>query len=241
MKPIRIYLAEESQSACPELKALLRSQPEIDLAEDPRNGLPSMNGPLEQRPEVAVVDTSSPGSAAEEVAKKLKQHSPDIKVLIVSNQEDPACLKKAIQAGARGYILKRGAADELVHAIQVIARGGVYVDPSLAERLVRFDPAQPTVEESAIPHVLSRRETEVVRLLAQGYTNKEIGVQMKVSVKSVETYKARALEKLGFRSRVDLVHFALKNGWLTENSFSPRVGTRVPAGDLMEKTNPSLR
>jgi DNA-binding NarL/FixJ family response regulator len=120
-----------------------------------------------------------------------------------------------LDAGAVGYALKRSACDELVRAVRIVAAGGTYVDPSLAARLVntgvrRHGPA-------GLPVVsLSEREAEVIRLIAQGHTAKEMAASLGLSPRTLETYKARAMSKLNLRSRADLIRYALKSGWLRE-------------------------
>jgi two-component system, NarL family, response regulator NreC len=141
------------------------------------------------------------------VTARLRQARAGRKVLALTVHEDPGYLRALLAAGATGYVLKRAAADELLVAIRAVAGGGLYVDPALAA-----EAGAPQAIEAA---ALSEREAEVVRLVAGGYSNKEIAAQLAVSVKTVETYKARAMEKLGVRTRVGLVRYALGQGWLT--------------------------
>jgi DNA-binding NarL/FixJ family response regulator len=118
-----------------------------------------------------------------------------------------------LEAGARGYLLKRSAGDELLRAIRDVNRGNVYLDPAIAERTAMSAPSFALPSEEAGGE-LSRREEDVLRLVAQGFSNKQIAGQLDVSVKSVETYKARAAEKKGLRSRADIVRYGIKQGWL---------------------------
>jgi DNA-binding NarL/FixJ family response regulator len=140
----------------------------------------------------------------------LRATTADRKVLVLTVHEDRGYLRLLLDAGAAGYVLKRAAAAELVTALQAVAAGRTYLDPTLAGGVVDTfmrPAAEPTVE-------LSERESEVVRLIALGYSNKEIAGQLKVSVKTVETYKTRSMEKLQIRSRVDIVRYAARRGWL---------------------------
>jgi DNA-binding NarL/FixJ family response regulator len=119
-----------------------------------------------------------------------------------------------LAAGASGYILKHAAADDLIQAIRVVATGGVYLDPGLARHVVARYAQVPPVASALLGTTLSEREIEVVQRIAQGYTNKEVAAQLNLSVKTVETYRARAMEKLGLENRAALVRYALEHGWL---------------------------
>src|SRR4030095_9626910 len=132
--------------------------------------------------------------------------------------EDKSYLRELLDAGAAGYVLKRAAAEELIRAIRAVASGGVYVDPRVAGKLFRAftEPAAATTTTTVLE--LSERETAVMRLIALGYTNKEIAAQLGVSVKTIETYKARSMEKLKVRDRPDLVRHAIRSGRLTEDA-----------------------
>jgi DNA-binding NarL/FixJ family response regulator len=164
-------------------------------------------------PDVVVVDVSMPGLNGAEVATRLRAARPDRKVLALTVHEDAGYLRLLLEAGAAGYMLKRAAAAELVRAVRAVAAGGTYLDPAMAGRVVD-DLVRPT-EPPATTAELSERETEVVRLIALGYSNKEIAARLGVSVKTVETYKSRSMEKLAIRSRVDIVRYAAGRGWLS--------------------------
>jgi DNA-binding NarL/FixJ family response regulator len=163
-------------------------------------------------PDVIVMDISMPQMNGIEATKKLKDAYPQIKVLALSLHDDMNYLNEIMKAGASGYVLKLAAANELIHAISTVAENRTYLDPSLAAKLITQ--ASQTDQDESWTAKLSVRETEVVRLIAQGYTNKEIASQMQIGIKSVETYKARSMTKLGLRSRADFVRYALGKGWL---------------------------
>ena len=149
-----------------------------------------------------------------QATERLTRTCPEVKVLALTLHEDEGYLRQLLQAGAAGYLLKRVAPEELVRAIRVVAGGGVYLDPTLAGKVVGRYTTQPSAHSA--PHVsdLSERETEVLRLIAWGYSNKEIAAQLQISVKTVETYKTRVMTKLSLQSRVDLVQVPLRQGWL---------------------------
>ncbi len=145
---------------------------------------------------------------------RLKRACPQIKVLALSVHDDTSYLRQLLTAGAAGYVLKHAAADDLIQAIRIVAAGGIYLDPALASHVVARYVQVPGVASALEGTELSERETEVVQRVAHGYSNKEIAAQLNLSVKTVETYRARALDKLGIESRAELVRYALEHGWL---------------------------
>jgi DNA-binding NarL/FixJ family response regulator len=169
---------------------------------------------IELQPSIVVLDLSMPGLNGVEVTKLLLAERPQCKVVVLTVHEDRSYLRKLIEVGASGYVLKRSVAEDLLRAIQAVAAGGVYLDPSIAVHAIDRTPNKP--KETAGGHAeLSEREVEVLRLTAVGHSNKAIANILSISVKSIETYKARAMDKLGFRSRVELVGYAVDKGWLT--------------------------
>jgi DNA-binding NarL/FixJ family response regulator len=149
-----------------------------------------------------------------QATEKIKQVCPDMKVLVLSIHEDTSYLRQMLAVGASGYLLKHTGADALIQAIRTVAAGGLYLEPALAEHVVSRYVRRPAVVTELLGAKLSEREREVVQRVVQGYSNKDIAVQLILSVKTVETYRARALEKLGLTSRAALVRYALDQGWL---------------------------
>ena len=138
-----------------------------------------------------------------------------MKVLALTVHEDKGYLRQLLAAGAAGYVLKRAVGDELIHAIRIVAAGGIYLDPSLAGKVVGAFVHRPNGEGGQATSVeLSEREIAVIQLTAAGYSAKEIATQLDLSAKTVETYKARAMEKLGLQSRADVVRYAVQREWL---------------------------
>jgi DNA-binding NarL/FixJ family response regulator len=213
MSKIRVLLADDHAVVREGLKALLTSQPDIEVVGEAADGPSAVSLTAELDPDVVVVDVSMPGLSGAQVTERLLAARPDRKVLVLTVHEDKGYLRQLLEAGAAGYVLKRAAASELVQAIRTVAGGGTYLDPSLAGSVVD-DFVRPAPERETPAVELSEREAEVVRLIALGYSNKEIAAQLKLSVKTVETYKTRSMEKLHIRSRVDIVRYAAKRGWL---------------------------
>jgi two-component system response regulator NreC len=156
------------------------------------------------------------------VGEEIARCCPDTRVLVLSMHDDPAYLRSVLAAGASGYVLKRAVDTELLTAIRAVHRGGVFVDPSLAHVFVQ-DALDKTAKEGTAPralNILSERERQVLGLVAQGYGSQEIAKQILVSVKTVETYRARIAEKLGLRTRNEIVRFAVQMGLLTVDTLA---------------------
>ena len=167
------------------------------------------------RPDVVVLDISMPEMNGTEVARALLAEQPECRILVLTVHEDRAYLRRLLDAGVAGYLVKRSAADELIRAIHAVAAGGTYLDPAIAGKVVGAGGAGAARAGGQVAD-LSDRETDVLRLIAHGHSNKEISARLEISVKTIETYKARAMEKLGFKTRVDVVRYAAAQGWLSE-------------------------
>lgn len=212
MGKLRIVLADDHPVVREGLKTLINADPALEVVGEAGDGLAAVGLVAELDPDVVVVDVSMPGLNGAQVTARLIEQRPDRKILALTVHEDRGYLRLLLGAGAAGYVLKRAAAEELIHAIRAVAGGGTYLDPSLAGSVVGTylgNPADPPAAE------LSDREAEVVKLIAQGYSNKEIAARIGLSVKTVETYKTRSFEKLGVRTRVGIVQYAAARGWLT--------------------------
>ena len=214
MAKLRIYLADDHAVVRAGLKALIDAQPQLEVIGEAGDGRTACQQIQELQPDVVVMDVSMPGITGAQATAQLKQTCPNVKVLALTVHEDKGYLRLLLEAGASGYVLKRAAAEELIHAIRMVAAGGVYLDPVLAGKVVGSFVRVPVRESVPEGGDLSDREAEVVRLIAAGYSNKEIASRLGLSVKTVETYKARSMEKLGLASRADLVRYALQRGWL---------------------------
>jgi DNA-binding NarL/FixJ family response regulator len=215
MTEVRVFLADDHAVVREGLKALIASQPGMAVVGEAADGLAACELVPGVRPDVVVMDLSMPGLTGSQATERLQREFPSAKVLALTVHEDKGYLRQLLAAGAAGYVLKRAAADELVHAIRVVAAGGVYLDPALAGKVVGGfvrrsggDDGPPAGAD------LSDREAAVIRLTAAGYAAKEIAAQLDLSAKTVETYKARALVKLGLESRADVVRYAAQRGWL---------------------------
>jgi DNA-binding NarL/FixJ family response regulator len=215
MPGLRVLLAGDCPLVRAGLRALLAPQPDVDVVGEAADAAAALRAARALRPDVAVVDLSGAGPDGAGLPARLRQECPALKVLVLTPRGDRGSIRQVLRAGACGCVLKRAAAEELIQAIRVVARGGVYLAPPLAGQIMGG-----LVERSAADGAggaeLSAREAEVLRRIAVGLSNKEVAAPLGISVKTVETYKARSMQKLGLRNRTDIVRYALRRGWLQE-------------------------
>ncbi len=214
MAQLKIFLADDHAVVREGLKALINAQPDMIVIGEAGDGQTAWQQARECQPDIVIMDITMPALNGVQATAQLKRACPTIKVLALSVHEDTSYLRQLLAAGAAGYILKHAAADDLIQAIRLVATGGIYFDPALAGHVVAGYVRVPAVKSALLGTELSERETEVVQRIAHGHSNKEIAAQLNLSVKTVETYRARAMEKLGIASRSALVRYALEHGWL---------------------------
>src|SRR5919108_3643804 len=214
MTKLRIFLADDHAVVREGLKSLVNAQPDMEVIGEAADGRTAWEQAKACQPDIVVMDLSMPQLNGAQATERLKQACPQVKVLALTVHEDKGYVHQLLQAGASGYVLKLAATEELIHAIRIVAAGGVYLDPTVARTIVANYMHKPSLGEAVQRSQLSERETEVLCLIAKGYSNKEIAAQLDLSVKTVETYKARLMEKLELRGRVDIVRYALRQGWL---------------------------
>ena len=212
---IRIVLADDHPIVLDGLRNLIRAEGDFELVGEAGSGLAALKVIRESRPDVAVVDISMPEVNGIVLSRRLAADMPDLRLLVLTLHEDRAYLNQALEAGVRGYVLKRSAVENLVQAIRAVMVGGIYIDPAIVGRV--FESKQVNKRLAArkgVSPALTDREADVLKLAALGFTNKEIAARLDVGVKSIETYKARGLEKLGLKTRAELVRYASGQGWL---------------------------
>jgi DNA-binding NarL/FixJ family response regulator len=212
---IRIVLADDHPIVLDGLRNLIRAEPDFELVGEAASGLGALKIIREQRPDVAVLDISMPELNGILLSRRLAGEMPGLRLLVLTLHEDRAYLNQALEAGVRGYVLKRSAVENLVQAIRAVMVGGLYIDPAIVGRV--FESKQVNKRLAArkgVAPALTDREADVLKMAALGFTNKEIASRLDVGVKSIETYKARGLEKLGLKTRAELVRYASGQGWL---------------------------
>lgn len=215
MKSLRVTLSDDHPVVLAGIKALLSGLEGVEVVGEATTGPMAKQMVIECLPDIAIIDISLPELNGIELTRQILALAPSIKVLALTVHEDRAYVQPMLQAGARGYLLKRSAADELSRALWAIADGGMYVDPAIAEKAFSSS-SGPTDTDGGPISDLASRELEVLKLVARGFSNKEIGLRLNVSIKTIETHKARAVAKLGLRTRADVVRYASVHQWLDE-------------------------
>jgi len=209
---IRILIADDHAIVRAGLRALIQSESAMmELVGEATGGYETIELVEKVQPNVLVLDLSMPDLDGIAVTKKIAPQFPTLKILMLTLHEDEALLRAALKAGASGYILKRAAETELISAIHTILRGDLYVDPSLVRKLLS-DESSAAVVQSQSTETLTPRETEVLKLIVQGYTNRQIGEELNISVRTAESHRANLSDKLGLHSRVELVRYAREHG-----------------------------
>ncbi|MDQ5835083.1 MAG: response regulator transcription factor [Actinomycetota bacterium] len=218
MSPIRIVLADDHRVVRSGLGLLLEAEDAIEVLAEVGDVDSALRAVLGHKPDVLVLDLNMPGTQTSlEAIPLVRERSTQTATVVLTMQEDPEYARRALRAGALGYVLKEAADTELVEAVRRAADGRSYLNPSLGARLAA------TPEQAAgPPDDLSGRELEVLRLIALGNTNAEIGEQLYLSVRTVETHRAHVQQKLGRSSRAELVRYALEHGLLDETERRPQ-------------------
>ena len=233
---VRVVLADDHAVVREGLRHLVEAQPDMRVVGEAADGEAAWRAACALAPDVLVMDLSMPVLGGVEATERVRRDCPAVRVLALTVHEERDYLTRLLRAGAAGYVLKRAAAGELVRAVRAVAAGGTYIDPALAGAVVEGYLGSQDAQDSraarggrwgaegapgnapgAAPRAtLSEREREVLLRVARGFSNKEVAAALGLSVKTVETYKARVAEKLELRSRVDIVRYAARQGWLGE-------------------------
>jgi two-component system response regulator NreC len=209
----KVLIADDHAIVRAGLRALIREEADLELVGEAAGGYEAIELVGKTRPDVLVLDLSMPDLDGISVTRSIKPNFPDLRILVLTLHEDEALLKEAIKAGAAGYILKRAAESELISAIQTILRGDLYVDPSMVRALLG-DPHQTPPQQSTSVEILTPREIEILKLIVEGYTNRQIGEHLNISIRTVEGHRANISDKLGLHSRVELVRYAREHAMI---------------------------
>jgi len=211
--PMRILIVDDHGVLRAGLRALLNAEPDLHVVGEAADGQTGLRLATELNPDLVLMDITMPGMSGIQVTRQLKETLPGTRVLILTLHEDESLLREAIRAGASGYILKQAVEAELISAIRAVGRGELYIHPAMTRALLK-DVSPLLVPEENPTEPLSPRELEVLRLVAQGHTNRQVAEMLHLSVRTVESHRANLMDKLGLSSPAQLVRYAIEHGLL---------------------------
>jgi two-component system response regulator NreC len=210
--PIRLLIADDHTILRAGLTSLLNAEPEMEVVGEAYDENSAVSQAVEKHPDVILMDISMPDSGGIDATRRIKQLVPESRILMLTVHEDKGLMQEAIRSGAMGYILKRAVKSELINAIHTVMRDELYLHPAMARLLLLENPT-PALEVTRLtPVQLTSREVEVLRLIAQGYTNNRAAEILHISVRTVEYHRSNLTDKLSLRSRVDLMKYAEEKG-----------------------------
>ena len=212
--PLRILLADDHVTVRYGLKLLIDQQPDMTVVGEASDGKAAIQLAATAKVDVVVMDISMPGVNGLVATRKLKQLHPDVPIVTLTRHGDDAYLQELLRAGVSGYVLKQSAPTELLNAIRAAAAGGQYLDSSLTARVTAAFVSREAKQIKQSAGTISEREAAVLRMIASGYSNKEIAAKLSLSVKTIEAHKANAMRKLELNGRIDIVKYAKLQGWL---------------------------
>lgn len=213
--PIRVLIADDHTIVRSGLRLLLEAEPGFQVVDEALDGYQTLALAEELQPDIILMDISMPGLDGLEATRQIKARWPDIYILILTMHRSEEYFFEMLKAGASGYMLKAAETDELIHALHVVARGEIYLYPMMAQMLVG-DYLRKTNEQDIGP-ILSPREKEILYLLVEGFSNKEIAEKLVLSPSTVYTHRGNLMSKLGLSSRHELIQYARKNGLISDN------------------------
>jgi two-component system response regulator NreC len=213
LSTIRIVLADDHAVVRSGLRLLLENEPDFEVVAEAGDVESARRYVRGHHPAVLVLDLNMPGDPSLQAIPMIREESPDTQIVVLTMQQEPAFAREALGAGALGYVLKEAADDELVQAVRHAAAGESYLNPRLGARMASEPAPGP-------PDDLSEREVQVLGLIALGHTNTEIGEQLYLSVRTVETHRSHIQQKLGLSTRAELVGYAIERGLLSTDDES---------------------
>jgi two-component system, NarL family, response regulator NreC len=215
--PLRILLCDDHIVVRHGLKLLVDGQTDMTVIAEAGDGETAIQRAVQLKPDVIVMDISMPGMNGLVATRKLRQLQPGVAIVTLTRHTDDAYLQELLRAGVSGYVLKQSPPTELLQAIRAAAAGGQYLDSALTARVTAAFLGKPHTRKAQPSAAVSERESEVLRLIASGYSNKEIASRLSLSVKTVEAHKANAMRKLELTGRIDIVRYAMLQGWLQQS------------------------
>jgi two-component system, NarL family, response regulator NreC len=214
MDKIRLLLVDDHQIVRAGLRMLFQAEADMEIVAEVGSGPDALTATAELKPDVVIMDVAMPGMSGIEATRRIKEAHPETAVIALTMHEDEQYFFEMLAAGASGYVPKRAAPDDLVSAIRTVSQGQVFLYPSLAKLLVKDFLQRADGEKTAV-EALTPREREVLICIGEGYTNREIGEALTISVKTVDRHRENIMRKLNLQSRVELVRYALEKGIIT--------------------------
>ena len=214
---IRVLIAEDHAVVRGAVKALLEDQPDIEVVGEAADGETAVTLAKELKPDVVLMDIAMPNLDGARATRRIKSSLPNIKVLVLTRHDEDGYLKKLLAEGADGYVLKQSSSAVLIDAVRHVSAGNSFLDPVLTRSMINELTDHRGQPDRQKKDTLTSRETSVLRFTAFGYSIKEIAAQLDVSPKTVESVKTNAVRKLKLSDRVDIVHYAIGQGWLKDN------------------------
>jgi two-component system response regulator NreC len=215
MMPTRILIADDHAVFRSGLKVLLENEPDLEVVGETGNGFDTIRAVAEKDLDVLLLDVTMPGLAGSKVAEAVLKDKPNLAIVVLTMHEDEYYLQEFFRLGVRAYVLKKSTGTDVVQAIRAAMKGEQYIDPALASLVISsYVGRQPRKPKAERLDILTPRELEVVTLLAYGHTNAEIAEKLCISERTVETHRTNIMTKMEFKSRAELVRFAIDNGML---------------------------
>lgn len=217
---IRVLIADDHAILRSGLRMLIDAQTDMTVVAEAQDGNEAIQAAQKTSPDIVILDVTMPERGGLHAIRDILVHNPEARILLLTMHEELAYLRTALAAGASGYVLKKSVDADLLSAIRAVHKGRTYVDSELASELLQHALPVRSRSGAKLTDVLSEREVQVLKLVAEGFSSREIAQQIFVSVKTVETYRGRFAEKLGLSSRADIVRYALETGLLATEKFS---------------------
>ncbi len=213
---MRVLIADDHAIVREGLRALLEAQPDIEVVAEATDGEDAVNKTQEVQPDIVLMDITMPRMNGMEATRQIRQHSPDVKILVLTMHESDEYFFKMLDVGASGYFVKGGSSSELISALRAIWQGDVFLYPTMAKKLLSdYLQRVRSGKDKENYGGLTLREREVLKLIAEGHTNQEIAGLLVISVATVQTHRAHIMAKLGLRSRTELIKYAIRQGYIT--------------------------
>jgi DNA-binding NarL/FixJ family response regulator len=213
MKKIRVLLAEDHTIVRKGLRSILDAEDSVEVVGEAEDGRAAVEAVEHLRPDVVLMDISMPGLNGLEATRQIKRRAPHIRVLVLTMHTNEKYILQILQAGASGYLVKQAAVEELISAIQAVYRGDAFLSPSISKKVVqRYVQQGQVIAEEDSYELLTPREREVLQLIAEGHTNRDISRVLHISIKTVEVHRANLMKKLDLHSAAELTRYAIGKG-----------------------------